>query len=149
MLDLDATTEATAAGRTFRVSSVPAGIAHALDFRQMKVLAPLREHMASDGTALPGHESQLAALQVATDAEWLEVCREWIRWGLRSYAGELGGAKVSRFGRDWTLLADDACDRIVRAEGGFVALSLAREIAKVQRVSADEALGFLSPSGSA
>lgn len=150
MLDVDSTEEATAAGRTFRVSRIPAGIAHALGFRETKVLAPIREHYGSDGAVLPGHEKALDALQVGIDAEWLEVAREWIRWGLRSYAAETGGGvSVRQFGREWVLLGDEAADRIVRAEGGFVALAMAREISKRQRVSADEALGFLSPSGSA
>jgi hypothetical protein len=149
MLDVDATTDVVVAGRTFRVSGIPAGIAHGLDFRSTKALAPLREHIGADGKPLPGHEDAIAAVQVMVDAEWLETAREWIRWGLRSYASAAGGKTVRQLGRDWVLLSDEACERIVRAEGGFLALGLAREIAAKQRVSADEALGFLSPSGSA
>lgn len=148
MLDVDAVEDVKVGDVTVRVSSIPAGIAHALGFRETKTLAPLLGHIAKDGSPLPGHEREVEALQLACDSEWLLVARDWLRWGLRSHADRLESESVRFDGREWKVLTAAAVEPMLRAEGGYLALRIAREVAARQRVSKEQALGFLSPSGS-
>jgi len=165
LLDVEGRTTVTLDDREWTVCPLPWGIVSSVQHREVAswgLMDPVGTiesvPPASDAPAGTLPTSQWVPREGVTREAFGEALAKYrsesrqtdalvIRWGLRAYAVGERGESITYDGRTWRVLSADAVDRVMRVNAGALAARLSLEIQRVSKLSEEDLLGFLAPSG--